>query len=69
MIKLRLFLIRLSRGSGVQGLSAMDATSNYNNKIKIFRPFLSENKKNLIFISKKYLVPLLKILVTIIINF
>ena len=47
------FLIRLSRGSGVQGLSAMDATSNYNNKIKIFRPFLAENKQNLIFVSKK----------------
>ena len=47
------FLIRLSRGSGVQGLSAMSATSYSNNKIKIFRPFLSESKKNLIFISKK----------------
>ncbi len=47
------FLIRLSRGSGVQGLSAMSATSHFNNEIKIFRPFLSENKKNLIFISKK----------------
>ena len=47
------FLIRLSRGSGVQGLSAMSAMSYSNNEIKIFRPFLSESKKNLIFVSKK----------------
>ena len=63
------FLIRLSRGSGVQGLSAMSAISYSNNKIKIFRPFLSESKKNLIFISKKYLVHILKIQVIIIRNF
>ena len=47
------FLIRLSRGSGVQGLSSMSDISDFNNKIKIFRPFLSESKKNLILISKK----------------
>ena len=47
------FLIRLSRGSGVQGLSAMSAVSYSNNEVKIFRPFLSESKRNLIFISKK----------------
>ena len=47
------FLIRLSRGSGVQGLSAMSAISYFNSETKIFRPFLSESKKNLIFISKK----------------
>ena len=54
------FLIRLSRGSGVQGLSAMSALSYYDNKIKIFRPFLSESKKNLIFISKKLFVTFIK---------
>ncbi len=47
------FLIRLSRGSGVQGLSSMGNISSLNSKIKIFRPFLSENKKDLIFTSKK----------------
>ncbi len=47
------FLIRLSRGSGVQGLSAMSSMSYSNNEVKIFRPFLSESKKNLIFMSKK----------------
>ncbi len=47
------FLIRLSRGSGVQGLSAMDRISLLNGKIKIFRPFLDENKKNLIFVTNK----------------
>ena len=47
------FLIRLSRGSGVQGLSSMGIISSLNSKIKIFRPFLSESKKNLIFTSKK----------------
>ena len=47
------FLIRLSRGSGVKGLSAMGITSSLDSKIKVFRPFLAESKKNLIFITKK----------------
>ena len=47
------FLIRLSRGSGVQGLSAMDTTSYLEGNTKILRPFLTESKKNLIFITKK----------------
>ena len=47
------FLIRLSRGSGVQGLSSMNTTFQLNDNIKIFRPFLSENKKDLIYTSKK----------------
>ena len=47
------FLIRLSRGSGVQGLSAMSSTVSLSGKVKIFRPFLSLSKKNLIFIAKK----------------
>ncbi len=47
------FLIRLSRGSGVQGLSAMSLTSILDANIKIFRPFLNQNKKDLIFTSKK----------------
>ena len=47
------FLIRLSRGSGVQGLSAMSTMSYFNNEIKIFRPFLSESKKKSNFYIKK----------------
>ena len=47
------FLIRISRGSGVQGLSAMSTTVSLNGKVKIFRPFLYLAKKNLIFIAKK----------------
>ena len=39
------FLIRLSRGSGVQGLSAMSTTSLLDSKLKIFRPFLTESKR------------------------
>ncbi len=47
------FLIRLSRGSGVQGLSAMSPISQLNSNTKIFRPFLSTSKKELELISKK----------------
>ena len=47
------FLIRLSRGSGVQGLSAMNTTTLIKNNIKVFRPFLDNSKKNLIFVTKK----------------
>ena len=48
------FLIRLSRGSGVQGLSSMKRLSVLNNKIKLVRPLLDEKKEDLTFLSKQY---------------
>ena len=55
------FLIRLSRGSGVQGLSGMRTLSSLNNDTKIFRPLLEISKKELIFTAKRYLALLSKI--------
>ena len=46
------FLIRLSRGSGLQGLSSMSEISKLKNDIKIFRPFLSFQKNQLVRITK-----------------
>lgn len=46
------FLIRLSRGSGVQGLSSMNTTSSLSKKIKIFRPLLDFDKNDLKYLSK-----------------
>tara|TARA_B110000971_G_scaffold192362_1_gene204619 strand:- start:1487 stop:2518 length:1032 start_codon:yes stop_codon:yes gene_type:complete len=48
------FLIRLSRGSGVQGLSSMKKISSLNNKIRLIRPLLDEKKQDLIFLAKQY---------------
>ena len=47
------FLIRLSRGSGIKGLSSMSTISELDKNIKIYRPLLSVNKKELIMITKK----------------
>ena len=47
------FLIRLSRGSGLRGLSAMRNKSKINSKIDLYRPLLSTKKEFLIKISKK----------------
>ena len=47
------FLIRLSRGSGVQGLSSMNKITRLNKSIRVFRPLLDFKKKDLIFIAKK----------------
>ena len=47
------FLIRLARGSGLRGLSAMRAKSKINNKIDLHRPLLDTKKEFLIKISKK----------------
>ena len=47
------FLIRLSRGSGIQGLSSMNQVSKLDKSIKILRPLLSDKKKELIKISTK----------------
>tara|TARA_B100000886_G_scaffold65304_1_gene40894 strand:- start:5490 stop:6509 length:1020 start_codon:yes stop_codon:yes gene_type:complete len=46
------FFIRLSRGSGLRGLSAMRPLTKLNQKIFLFRPFLETKKKDLIKISK-----------------
>ena len=47
------FFIRLSRGSGLTGLSSMRFSSNLTGKIKLVRPLLEVKKKYLIIISKK----------------
>jgi len=46
------FFIRLSRGSGLKGLSAMRPLTKLNKKIFLFRPLLETKKKDLIKISK-----------------
>ena len=46
------FLIRLSRGSGLKGLSAMKSLSKINNQVSLFRPLLDTQKKFLIKISR-----------------
>ena len=45
------FFIRLSRGSGLTGLSAMKPLSKLSQKVKLFRPLLDVKKKYLIEIS------------------
>ena len=47
------FLIRLSRGSGVEGLSSMSQSTNLKYGIKLIRPFLEFKKDELKYISKK----------------
>ena len=46
------FFIRLSRGSGLTGLSAMSSVTKLNAKINLFRPLLDVKKKVLIELSK-----------------
>jgi len=46
------FFIRLSRGSGLKGLSSMNITSKINNSVNVCRPLLDVKKKFLIKISK-----------------
>jgi len=46
------FLIRLSRGSGLKGLAAMNSLSKINNKINLYRPLLDTKKKYLEKISR-----------------
>tara|TARA_Y100000996_G_scaffold388922_1_gene348896 strand:+ start:314 stop:1333 length:1020 start_codon:yes stop_codon:yes gene_type:complete len=45
------FLIRLSRGSGLKGLSAMKLLSKVDKKVYLFRPLLDTKKKFLVKIS------------------
>ncbi len=48
------FFIRLFRGSGLTGLSSMSESFNYNNNLKIIRPFLSFKKMDLHNITLQY---------------
>jgi tRNA(Ile)-lysidine synthase len=45
------FFIRLLRGSGLTGLSSMAESVNYNNNLKIVRPFLDLNKDDLKYVT------------------
>ena len=48
------FLIRILRGSGLKGLISLDKKSEYkNNNIKILRPLLDIEKKDLVYLAKK----------------
>ena len=47
------FLIRLSRGSGVQGLSSMSKTTKLTNNISLVRPLLNLKKKELIYLARE----------------
>ncbi len=48
------FLIRLSRGSGVQGLSSMNKITKLKHNIYLIRPLLKEKKMDLKFIAKSF---------------
>ena len=48
------FFIRLLRGSGLTGLSSMSVNTQYNNRLKIIRPFLTLNKKDLKYVTLNY---------------
>ena len=47
------FLIRLSRGSGVEGLSSMSQSTNLKHRVKLIRPFLDFKKNELKHVASK----------------
>ena len=47
------FFIRLSRGSGIEGLSSMSKKTRIKHGIILLRPFLENNKKELSYLAKK----------------
>tara|TARA_B100000029_G_scaffold441525_1_gene459398 strand:- start:1159 stop:2229 length:1071 start_codon:yes stop_codon:yes gene_type:complete len=48
------FFIRLIRGSGLSGLSSMSEKVKYNSNLKIVRPFLKFEKKDLKYVTLNY---------------
>ena len=63
------FFIRLFRGSGLTGLSSMHDSVNYNDRLKIIRPFLNIKKDSLKFTTLNFLKISLKIHLMIMISF
>ncbi len=54
------FFIRLLRGSGLTGLSSMPEKVKYNNSLKIIRPFLKFEKKDLKYVTLNYFKTFIK---------
>ena len=54
------FLIRLSRGSGVQGLASMKFITKLDKKISLVRPFLDFKKKDLVYVAKNTFSKMIK---------
>ena len=48
------FFIRLLRGSGLTGLSSMSTNTKYSSRLKIIRPFLYLEKKDLKYVTLNY---------------
>ena len=48
------FFIRLFRGSGLTGLSSMSENASYNKNLRIIRPLLKLEKKDLKYVTSKY---------------
>ena len=48
------FFIRLLRGSGLSGLSSMSVQTKYNSHLKIIKPFLIKEKKDLKYVTLNY---------------
>ena len=48
------FFIRLLRGSGLSGLSSMSVSTKFNNRLRIIRPLLYFNKKDLKYVTLNY---------------
>ncbi len=54
------FFIRLLRGSGITGLSSMPIKTEYSKSLKIIRPFLSLEKKDLKYVTSNYFKTFIK---------
>jgi len=54
------FFIRLLRGSGLSGLSSMPEKVKYNKNLKIIRPFLKFEKKDLKYVTLNYFKTFIK---------
>ena len=54
------FFIRLLRGSGLTGLSSMPLKARYSNNLKVIRPFLGLEKKDLKYVTLSYFKTFIK---------
>ena len=54
------FFIRLLRGSGLTGLSSMPLKTKYSNNLKVIRPFLGLEKKDLKYVTLSYFKTFIK---------
>ena len=56
--KIETFILNLTRGSSIEGITSLNLHKKFNYHLNIFRPLINKNRKDINFFCKKWLLPI-----------